>query len=427
MLKRHLCIIIIFVLNIFLVDALAYPGSHPQRVKIKLGDWSTSEPFIGNQIFIKTTGSEWKKIKSHHRITCQKGRHSKTQWTLKTPSNKSTGSLSGPRLFIKGRKLKAKGLVLPDEFSLSCADKKIDVIFSLPFNDYVLGVLLSELPSSWPLESLKAQAVAIRSYTRAVIRERQRQSFHLRASVMDQVYKVNIHKEAPQHVYKKFKQAVDETQDLFLVENKRVLKSFYHSDCGGQTTSSYEVWGEKQDSGGVKDIHCPLNPGAQWKIALSKRDVQLKLREHFNLGSLITLDSLRVIRRDLSGRVKTFGVEFDFGISRQLSGQKLRSLIGFQEIRSTLLEIEQRGANYHFKGSGFGHGVGLCQWGSRKLAEQGWRFTKILDHYYSGAKLMGRRAFIPLLSGGGTKKPTLREQHAHNKEANSAKTHKVKY
>lgn len=260
-------------------------------------------------------------------------------------------------------------------------------IISVPFEKYVLGVLLSEIPSSWPLEALKAQAVAIRSYTRAVIQRRQNRPYHVESSVMDQVYDLERQKRVPASAYLKFKQATDETRNWLLYEKGQALKAFYHSDCGGHTTSSMNVWGEKQKSKGVKDRFCPSNPRASWQTRFHQDELQKTLQSHFKLGPLVALKDIKILSHDLSGRANEFVIYFDFGLSRKISGQKLRSLLGFQKMRSTLVKLKKIDGFYQFKGHGFGHGVGLCQWGSRRLAEKGWGFTQILKHYYSRIEL----------------------------------------
>lgn len=176
-------------------------------------------------------------------------------------------------LVLQGENLRQDSTDLPNKIMLKeSGGGQIDIIGVVPIDEYVFSVLASEMPLSWPMETLKAQAVAIRSYTEAIVNERKDKSFHMESSILDQVYKKINANQSPA-LFEKARQAVRETAGVFLLNRKnRVLKAFYHSDCGGRTVSATSVWAREKDNdaGTAIDPGCPLNPLAQWSYRMPK-------------------------------------------------------------------------------------------------------------------------------------------------------------
>lgn len=128
---------------------------------------------------------------------------------------------------------------------------KFDVITIVSMNDYLAGVVSKEMPLSWPKEALKAQAVVARSYVLSRMQQRMNKSFHVESDQMDQVFSLTESKKAYE--------AVVETQNVFLLDqNQKVLRAFYHSDCGGQTVPANLIWPGATDTGTAKDSWCSL-------------------------------------------------------------------------------------------------------------------------------------------------------------------------
>ncbi|MNL20947.1 Amidase enhancer precursor [compost metagenome] len=242
------------------------------------------------------------------------------------------------------------------------------------------------MPLSWPLESLKAQAVAARSYAMAVIRERKDKAYHLESSVLDQVFRLITDDDEKT---KKAQQAVRETEGVELVaKSGQILKAFYHADCGGKTTTAKNVWNSGVNTGVASDASCPANPKAEWQLQLSKDEfnqrVQKYFRQHEPQNSVSRIEILKPAKNERVLRVK---LAFNDGEEKAVDGNEFRKMLGFQDLRSTLFDLETKEASFVFKGRGFGHGVGLCQWGSRALGLQGKNFKQILQHYYPLAGL----------------------------------------
>lgn len=259
-------------------------------------------------------------------------------------------------LMVQGENLRQESTELPNKIVLKeSTEGQIDVIGVVPVDEYVLSVLAHEMPLGWPLETLKAQAVAIRSYTEAIVTERKDKSFHLESTVLDQVYK-KISQDRNSALIEKARQAVEATHGIFLMNKKnQVLKAFYHSDCGGKTVSASSVWSREKDNdaGVVVDAGCPTNPMARWSYRLPK--------EKF----------VNIVQNFLG----------------DIRSNEFRQLLGFMNLRSTNFELRDQGDDVEFSGKGFGHGVGLCQWGSRALGLKAYSYQRILKHYYPLASI----------------------------------------
>ncbi|AHZ84836.1 hypothetical protein Bb109J_c2142 [Bdellovibrio bacteriovorus] len=309
---------------------------------------------------------------------------SKKIWALRINNKDPEHLFTDKYLMIQGHNLRIGSQALPGRVLLNLnSEKQIDVIGVMPLDEYITGVLASEMPLSWPLETLKAQAVAARSYALAVINERKDKAYHLESSVLDQVFRHVVAEDRQSPLIQKALQAVESTKGIKLLGNKdRVLKAFYHSDCGGKTTTSKNVWNYGVNTGVVVDSSCPTNPRGHWKLALTKMDLQKRLKvEDFS--------ELKLERNPADQRIKSVRVAFNGLPDKVISANEFRQALGFQDLRSALFDMKKTGDRFLFEGRGFGHGVGLCQWGSRALGQKGYSFRQILKHYYPLAGLSG--------------------------------------
>lgn len=311
-------------------------------------------------------------------------------------SIESLGSHS--EFFFQGRQLKIDGgrLFIDKEevnfpIQLSMKKRGFHVIAELPLERYLQGVVPHEMPASWPREALKAQAVASRSYALWKAKQRRTKEYHLKSNILDQVFKI----EAPNAYSKKIKKVLGETKGMILVSGKdEVLKSYFHSHCGGATLRPEQAWGARDlKTESVIDPFC-LGKGAKsWKWSVGKKELQQKLSEHFYMENSSILD-INLDRSHPMARVKKLRVLFDNGALQTITGEELRRIMGYTHLKSTLFEMKKVGQNYVFQGQGNGHGVGLCQWGARQRAKNGATFQQILAHYYPYAYLRKEDGFI---------------------------------
>lgn len=243
-------------------------------------------------------------------------------------------------------------------------------IISLDLENYVACVLAGEVSASWPKEALKAQAVAARTFALLRMKERKNQAFHVQNSVLDQVFKTNP---APS-----FREAALATFGVVLTQGQKLAETSFHSTCGGKTTDSQSVWGRSYPHlHSVACDFCRASKTYAWEENIPLADFEAKFKQK--------IDEITVLTRSIDGRALT--VELSGNKTRRLSGHELRMAMGAMKIKSTLIhEIAIKGSKVNIKGNGFGHGVGLCQYGALGMAKAGKPFRDILAYYYPGTK-----------------------------------------
>lgn len=238
----------------------------------------------------------------------------------------------------------------------------------LGLEDYLVGVIGSEMPKSFPTEALKAQAIAARTYALNKKLEQYSQPYHLGSSVISQVYK-GLDVEDP-----RTRDAVESTRGLVMTWQLQPIEAYFHSSCGGRTESGGDALG--RDLPYLKAVDCPCGhlPTSHWTLNLKQADLKA-------LGGT-KAGALKVQGRSSTGRARRVEVG-----ARSLDAVTFRERIGYMKLKSLHFEIEKSGDGWKVEGSGFGHGAGLCQWGARVYAEKGWDYRKILQHYYPGVEL----------------------------------------
>jgi stage II sporulation protein D len=257
----------------------------------------------------------------------------------------------------------------------------MQVINEVMLEDYVAGILGRELYPGWHSETLKAQAVAARSYVLHQRAANDRQPFHVEAGTDSQVYG-GVDAETPS-----IRAAVSSTRGEFLAYARKPILAVYHSASGGRTASSEEVWGrplpylvslevaDEQDS-----------PDTYWRASISKTKLRRALD---SLGIRIgSPRELKVVDRSRSGRALRVRIRGDKG-NHKLEARALRVALGESVIRSTLFEIHSVPDAFVFVGSGHGHGVGMSQWGAQSMAQRGSTYREIIQTFYPGTLLVG--------------------------------------
>ena len=259
----------------------------------------------------------------------------------------------------------------------------IQVINHLDLEAYLVGSVASEMPVAWPMEALKAQAIVARSYTLSRLKERAGEVFDLHATVQDQVY------HGAERERHRAAVAVKETRGLILQYDGHVVHAYYHAICGGGTEHPPSVWPKAPSfPPRVKCTECLAVPQSQWSHRVTGAEMAKRLAvEGFSSNGVI---AVRGLERNPSGRwesVKVIGTH-DVKI---FPGNTFRRLMGYGAIRSLRFEVRLEQDVFLFEGAGFGHGVGLCQWGAQRMALDGARHAAILARYYPGAILTPMR------------------------------------
>lgn len=285
------------------------------------------------------------------------------------------------RLETQGARLNGKRI--PEHLILEQINGVLEIRAEVPFEDYLLGVLNREMPGGWPLEALKAQAVATRSYTLSQMNSRRGLSFDLEASVLDQEFEWIPEDSRHTPVLKRWQEALNATRDeVLFASSGDVFRAFYHADCGGRTTTPDFVWGPAGDYKSVRDPSCEQSSRNRWKFVATKSWIKTQLSGGGRSPASLRPIEFSWIQSLFDQRVTL--VEWFDGLSdlKILSGQNFRQMLGFTQLKSLRFSTRDLGEKIEFSGQGFGHGVGLCQWGSRAWAEKGWKHDQILMHYY---------------------------------------------
>jgi stage II sporulation protein D len=263
---------------------------------------------------------------------------------------------------------------------LTIADKGILVVNQLPLEEYLVGLINCEISSAWPIEAVKAQAIIARTY--ALNRKMSRISamYHLESSVIDQVYEGCLIED------NRARRAVFETEGQVLTFGGAIIQAFYHSSCGGKTEASENIWGAPLSYlKGVDCQYCLTSPTAStWEYRLSLREIEDRLRAGgYKVSGLLDIKAGATNSR---GRLKQVVLLASKG-GTTISGEQFRKAVGYSVIKSTRFSVKSSKNEFIFTGSGNGHGVGLCQWGAKQRALDGFDCGEILSYYYPGTEL----------------------------------------
>ena len=263
---------------------------------------------------------------------------------------------------------------------VTAADRGLLVVNELPLEEYLIGLINCEISSAWPMEAVKAQAVIARSYAIYQKQARRGAPYQLESSVMDQVY------EGCDVEDSRAARGVQETAGEVLSYEGKVIQAFYHSNCGGHTESAEHVWGQPVAYlRGVPCQYCQQANPLKWEQAIPLKKVEASLR---GAGYQVAgIRELKVQGRNESGRVQDVAV---------LSGKgrvfvpsvAFRKALGYGVVKSTNFELRVSGEDCIVTGTGSGHGVGLCQWGAKQRAGDGFSYREILSYYYPGVTLI---------------------------------------
>lgn len=254
----------------------------------------------------------------------------------------------------------------------------LTVINLAPLEEYLRGVVSKEMSASFPLDALKAQAVAARTFALKNRGRHVADGYDVCDSTHCQVY-IGVAK------YDSVDRAIDETRGEVLTFKEKLADTNFHTDSGGMTESVVDVWGT--DLPYLVAVKETLQQVAPWVVKVPVKDFSSRFGEGFGDLKEIKLSKLTVGTsaddRTASGRVKAAQI-VGTGKTVTLEGVEFRRKFS---LPSTLFDITLDGEEVVFTGYGRGHGVGMSQIGAKEYAKIGWSYEKILAHYYSGVKL----------------------------------------
>ena len=259
-------------------------------------------------------------------------------------------------------------------------DSKLQIVNFVDIEKYLLGVVPYEMPSSFPLEALKAQTVIARSYAQTNI-NRNKKDFDLYDDTRSQVYS-GIPKSRLSNVEK----AIKETKGEVITYNGRVIDALFHSYSGGYTASAKEVYGN--DIEYLKPVEDKYSKGVPisvltWTYVISKSQLEKEL-------GFIPFDY--DIEYTESNRVKYIVLyNEDRSLEKKYTGAEFRRKYSTSKIKSTAYNINIENGDIKVVGSGYGHGVGFSQWSSKTMAEdEKMSYKDIINFFYTGVKVEKR-------------------------------------
>ncbi len=292
---------------------------------------------------------------------------------------KSPVVVHGPIVYIDNMPYRGSVQVRPYK-------NRLLVINMLDVDDYIKGVLYNEISPFWPMEAIKAQAVVARTYALYIISRSKNvpgRFYDLDATDNSQVY---TGRNAERY---RLSKAVDETKSIIIKCNGKILPAFYHACCGGKTEQASELWNINLPC--LASVDCPFckgSPHYTWMFKISQSEVAKKLRPKLGIGFNEYIISIKPVSYTVSGRVKKLKVMTDIGNEYYILGKEFRMTLGAKNIRSANFTAKLKNGVFVFTGKGWGHGVGMCQWGAYGMAKKGHDFKEILRYYYPSCEIV---------------------------------------
>ena len=265
-------------------------------------------------------------------------------------------------------------------------------IVSLPLEDYVVGVVAAEMPASFPAEALKAQAVAARTFiVGRLTGEYPAAGPRPGADISDDhrdgqawISRTEMRRRwgfwGYYEYYYKIRRAVEQTAGQVLVYRGRLIDPAYFASCGGLgTESAATVW--QCDEPYLERVDCPYDadPRPVRRVTMPLAQVE-RLLGVPSVAAESSPGGVRVLARTPGGRVQSIALG-----GRILAGTAVRDLLG---LRSTAFDLQIKGDRVEITTRGYGHAVGMCQYGAAGYARHGYSYAQILHHYYTGVDIV---------------------------------------
>ncbi len=266
------------------------------------------------------------------------------------------------------------------EVKLYLTEKQETVQISL--EDYLIGCVAAEMPASFEAQALKAQAICARTY--AIRKLINQQAYPMNADLtdnpnncqayIDQETFKQRHPHETAALLAKISEAVQSTRGIIITYDGEPIDALYHSTCGGRTESAEEIWGGKIPYlVSVKCENCKASSYYRKQEQLSWKQMRAGLNvndDKIAISVLATTDS---------GRIKSLSIE-----DQKYSGEKFRKLLN---LPSVWLKIAPNKNGIDIESRGYGHGVGMCQYGAQGLAKKGNSYKDIISYYYKEVEL----------------------------------------
>ena len=258
--------------------------------------------------------------------------------------------------------------------SIKIKINKNNEIQELNLEDYIVGVVAGEMPASFNIEALKAQAVASRTYA---MYKMNTSDNALNTTTDDQVYitlddmKIKWENDFDEY-YNKIKKAVNETNNQVMKQNNELFKAFYFAMSNGYTEDSAAVFGETN----LESVSSPWDNESLNKFIVETTFTKEELKQLLNLNDI---EEIKIISRDKTNRVSKLSVN-----NKTYTGVEFRKLL---TLRSTDFTIKEENDKYIITTKGYGHGVGMSQYGANGMANENFKYEEILKYYYKDIEI----------------------------------------
>jgi len=258
-------------------------------------------------------------------------------------------------------------------------DETLLVVNHINVEDYLRGVLYHEVSHWWPQATLQAQAIASRTFALYQARINKSKDYDLECSVISQVYGGVTSERL------RTNEAVYKTIGKVITYKGKLLPAYFHATCAGHTEAASVLWKDDLEPlRGVVCNFCRQSPHYSWKKALPVADIEKAI-------GIEGIKNITPVKWSASGRVTLLSIETKYK-NIEYSAKDFRQKLGGNVLRSAIFKIEIKNGLYgkpvaYINGAGWGHGVGMCQWGAFGAARNGYNAEKILKYYYPGADI----------------------------------------
>jgi len=280
----------------------------------------------------------------------------------------------GALIYLDGRSFRGSVDIIKKD------NMKLSVINRIALEEYLYGVLYNEVSHRWPIEAIKAQAITARTFALYQARQNKLQDYDLTNDIYSQVYSGATSERWSTT------RAVKLTLGKVLAYKGDIFPTYYHATCGGKTEDAANLWNiDMEPLKGSECGFCKESPHYKWTKNIPLPEIEQKLGESgYKVGKI---KSVIVMARNKSGRVDKIEIKDDSDVSCMLTGKDFRKMVGPNDLRSTNFEPSINNDKLVLSGIGWGHGVGMCQWGAKGMAGHGKNAEEILKIYYPGAEI----------------------------------------
>jgi stage II sporulation protein D len=274
---------------------------------------------------------------------------------------------------------------------------------TLSLEDYVRGAVAGEASIETEPEALKAQAVVSRTFALKNLGRHSQEGYDFCSTTHCQRY-------LPSQSSTAARAAAATSGQVLSDEHNQLVDAYFHAACGGMTANIGTLWGVAAPAylRGVRDDYCAAMPHHSWTQPVPSAMLQAALKADPRSDTGSRLDNIAVVKRDATGRAEL--VQLEGARRRTVSGWEFKMVVGrglgWNILKSSRFQVSKQGASYVFRGSGFGHGLGMCQEGAHVMAHRGASYRQILNHYYPGTTCTGGPPW-PLRSPQSASSPSL--------------------